>query len=42
MHHARGNSRVLAFLFAYSVIAFALYAIVTMAAPALGSLTSSG
>jgi hypothetical protein len=35
VHRARGDSKVLVFLFAYSAIALALYAIVTIGSPAL-------
>jgi len=38
MYRARGDSKVLVFLFAYTLIALTLYTIVTMGSPALGPL----
>jgi len=38
VHRARDDSKVLVFLFAYSAIAFTLYAIVTIGSPALAGL----
>ena len=42
MFHARGDSRVLAFLVAYSVVAFALCAMVAIVSPMLGQLLGGG
>jgi hypothetical protein len=38
MDRAHGQSKILVFLFAYSLIALALYTAVTMGSPALGVL----